>query len=275
MNIIVADDERLAVENMVPLLRKLEPESQITGFTETDDVLEYIKGNQVDIVFLDIEMGEDSGIGLAKQCKEIAPYINIIFVTGYSEYMLDAFRLRASGYLVKPVREEELQAELDNLRHPPRYVPKCRVRVQTFGFFEVFVDSVPLKFTRTKCRECLAYLIDRRGARVTYGELAAVLWEDGAGSPAVQNNTQKVVSDLVKTLREKNLEELVIRSRQDIAVNTSLVDCDYYAALEGDTARLNSFMGEYMSNYSWAEFTVGELVRLKEEAKGGTISWLS
>ncbi|MCD7992005.1 MAG: hypothetical protein LUK37_09635 [Clostridia bacterium] len=152
---------------------------------------------------------------------------------------------------------------------PPAFVPRRRVRVQTFGFFEVFVDSVPLKFTRTKCKECLAYLIDRRGARVTYAELGAILWEDSASNPAAQNNTQKIVSDLVKTLKEVNLEELIIKSRQDIAVNPLMVDCDYYAALEGDTAQLNAFMGEYMSNYSWAEFMVGELIKLKEESKGG------
>ena len=265
MNIIVADDEKLAMENMLSLLLKLEPDAQITGFTETEDVFDYILNNQVDIAFLDIEMGEYNGIELAQKCKSIAPFINIIFVTGYAEYMTDAFRLHASGYLMKPVRTEELKAELDNLRHPIQNASIPRIRIQTFGFFEVFVDSVPLKFIRTKCKECLAYLTDRRGARVTYRELAAVLWEDRAYNRTVQNNTQKVVSDLVKTLREAGLEDLVIRSRRDISINTTLVDCDYYDVLKGDTEQLHTFMGEYMSNYSWAEFKVGELIKLKEE----------
>ncbi len=264
MNIIVADDEKLSMENMLSLLRRLEPEANIAGFTEADDVFEYMEKNQVDIAFLDIEMGEYNGIELAERCTDIAPRLNIIFVTGYPEYSLDAFRLHASGYLLKPVRIEELQAELHHLRH---HIPRHHIRVQTFGFFEVFVDSVPLKFTRTKCKECLAYLIDRRGARVTYADLAAILWEARTYDPAVQVNTQKIVSDLIKTLREANLEELIIKSRQDIAINTALVDCDYYAVLEGDTAKLNAFMGEYMSNYSWAEFTVGELIKLKEKTK--------
>lgn len=265
MNIIVADDERLAVDNMLSLLHKLEPDAQVSGFTEVDDVFEYMKKNQVDIAFLDIEMGGYNGIELAKRCTGLAPNLNIIFVTGYSEYTLDAFRIHASGYLLKPVRIEELRAELDHLRHE---IPRRHVRVQTFGFFEVFVDSMPLKFTRTKCKECLAYLIDRRGARVTYADLALVLWEAHTYNPSIQANTQKIVSDLIKTLREAGLEELVIKSRQDLAINTKLVDCDYYAVLEGDLDRLNTFMGEYMSNYSWAEFTVGELLKLKERVNG-------
>lgn len=265
MNIIVADDERLSVEYMLPLLRRLEPEAEITGFTEAEDVFEYMERNRVDIAFLDIEMGEYSGIELAKRCIALAPCVNIIFVTGHSEYTLDAFQLHVSGYLLKPVRTEDLQAELEHLRH---VIPRHHIRVQTFGFFEVFVDSVPLKFTRTKCKECLAYLIDRRGARVTYADLAVILWEARTYDPSVQANTQKVVSDLIKTLREANLEELVIKSRQHIAINRSLVDCDYYAVLDGDTSRLDAFMGEYMSKYSWAEYTVGELVKLKEKVLG-------
>ena len=114
MNIIVADDEKLAMEYMLSLLRKLEPESQITGFTEAEEVFEYIRASQVDIAFLDIEMGGYNGIELAHKCKDIAPLLNIIFVTGYAEYMTDAFRLHASGYLMKPVRTEDLKAELDN-----------------------------------------------------------------------------------------------------------------------------------------------------------------
>ena len=77
MNIIVADDERLSVEYMLPLLRRLEPEAEITGFTEAEDVFEYMERNRVDIAFLDIEMGEYSGIELAKRCIALAPCVTL------------------------------------------------------------------------------------------------------------------------------------------------------------------------------------------------------
>ena len=81
--------------------------------------------------------------------------LSIIFVTGYSQYTMDALKLRVSGYLMKPVRTSDLRLELKNLRHPlPEF--NCRVRIQTFGNFEVFVDGRPLKFPRKKCKECLA-----------------------------------------------------------------------------------------------------------------------
>ena len=53
--------------------------------------------------------------------------------------------------------------------------------------------------------------------------------------------------------------DLILKNRQGILLNTKIVDCDYYRFLEGDTRAINSFTGQYMSAYSWAEFTVGYL----------------
>lgn len=264
MRIIAVDDETLALQNIVGLLRQTEPEAEVYGFSEPEDAFSYLANNYVDIIFLDIDLGELNGIELAKKCKSLCQTVNIIFVTGYPQYMMDAFQMHASGYLLKPVRITDLRAEIDNLRHPVLKSSEKRVRVQTFGYFEIFIDDQLLKFTRIKCKECLAYLIDRKGARVTYSDLSAILWEDRPFDRTVQNNTQRVISDLMKTLKEANIQELIIKSRQDIAIDTSLVECDYYAALNGDAAQMNSFIGEYMSNYSWAEFTMAELVKLKQ-----------
>lgn len=261
MRMIAVDDEELAVNNLRKLLIRLEPEAEIISFTEPEDAFDYLAENKVDIVFLDIEMGPFTGIALAKRCKDFCPYINIIFVTGYSEYMLDAFRLHASGYLLKPVRIDDLRTELDNLRHPVLLETKRRVRIQTFGNFEVFVDGRLLGLNAMKAKECLAYLIDRRGARVSYRELSAILWEDRPYDRATQNNLHQVIFNLKGALKKQGVEDIVIRTRKEIAVDTEKVDCDYYAAISGDVRWLNTFTGEYMSQYSWAEFTLGELYR--------------
>lgn len=261
MKIIAVDDEEMIVEYLRRLIGQVRPDAQFVGFTQAEDAFKYLSGSAADIALLDIEMGENNGIELAKKCKDLCPKLNVIFVTGYSDYSMEAFKVHASGYLLKPVRADDLRAELENLRNPPLR-PTKRVRIQTFGDFEVFVDRRPVKFPRTKCKECLAYLIDRKGARVTYPALSAVLWEDKPSGYTLQNNTQKIVSDMMKALKEVNAENIIIKSRLDIAIDTTQVDCDYYAALAGDTTQLNAFTGEYMSNYSWAEFTLGELCRV-------------
>ena len=265
MNIIAVDDERLALDNLMSMLKEVLPAAKINGFLDSAKAFVYLKSNVADIAFLDIEMGEMDGITLAKKCKDVCPNINIIFVTGYTQYTMDALRLHVSGYLMKPVRAKDLQIELDNLRHPLPVKPKCRVRVQTFGNFEVFLDNKPLPMPLAKCRECLAYLIDRKGARVTVPELAAVLWEDRLFDKTVQNNTHRVLSDMMKALREAGIANIVIKTRRDISIDIDEVDCDYYRFLKGDVSQINIFRGEYMTNYSWAEFTLACLIQTKRK----------
>lgn len=267
MKIIAVDDERLALDNFVKLLKKVESEAEIISFIKPADAMEYLSQNRVDIAFLDIEMGELNGIALAKKCKDLCPMVNIIFVTGYSRYMSEAFRLHVSGYLLKPVRERDLRAEIDNLRFPVSHVPTKRVRVQTFGHFEVFVDGRPLNLPRAKSKECLAYLIDRKGARLTVAEIASVLWEDKENDINTQNNAHQVIFTLMKALKDAGIEDIVIKSRREIAIDVSKVDCDYYAVISGDMTQMNAFSGEYMTNYSWAEFTLGELISKKNYEK--------
>lgn len=263
MRVMVVDDEELSVESLVKVLHKELPGAEIVTFLTPVEAFAYLSANPVNIALLDIEMGALSGLVLAKKCKDLCPMINIIFVTGFSQYSMDALKLHVSGYLLKPVRADDLRAELNNLRHP---LPPSsrRVRIQTFGNFEVFVDGKPLKVPRTKCKECLAYLVDRKGAGVSFAQLTSVLWEGQPIDRSAQKNTHKIISDLTKALRDVGAESILHKSHTDIAVDTESVDCDYFSAIRGDMAWLNSFTGEFMTNYSWAEFTLGELVEIKQ-----------
>ena len=103
-----------------------------------------------------------SGLEVAKQLKLWNPKINIIFVTAYDQYMLSAYKLRISGYLMKPVTKEDIAEELNNLRIPVMAKPENVLVAACFGNFEVFVNGESLSFTRSKTKELLAYLIDRR-----------------------------------------------------------------------------------------------------------------
>ena len=259
MNLIAVDDERLALENLLSKLKKVQPQAEIRGFTSPMTALAEIQnGFQPDIAFLDIEMYGMNGIELALRFKKAFPRVNLIFVTGFSEYASDAFAIHASGYITKPVGIERIQEEMENLRHPlPRR--ERRIRVQTFGNFEVFVDGEPLKFQRSRTKELLAYLVDRRGSGLTIAELGAVLYEERTFNSSVQNQLRVHISDLIRTLKAVNASQMVIKKRNFISVDINQFDCDYYLFLNGDVSAINAFTGEYMSNYSWAEFTAGRV----------------
>lgn len=263
MNFIAVDDERLALNNLLSKLEKVQPQAEIRGFLHPQKALAEIQnGFQPDVAFLDIEMYGMSGIELALRFKEAFPKVNLVFVTGFPEYMPEAFALHASGYITKPVSVERIQEELENLRHPLP-LKEASIRVQTFGNFEVFAQGKPLFFERSRTKELLACLVDRRGAGLTMQELAAILYEDRPYDTSLQNQLRVHISDLLKTLKGVGAKDMIVRKRNYIAVDTNQFDCDYYRFLDGDVPTMNAFAGEYMASYSWAELTTGRLCRGK------------
>ena len=259
MNILAVDDEFFALELMRSALEEVASGAEIHLCRDVTSAINIAKEKRIDVAFLDIHMPEKSGIELARDLKMINPKINVVFATGYSEYMKEGIDLRMSGYLLKPVTPEAVREELENLRHPIEWNSEKRIKILTFGNFDVFVDGEPVKFERKQSKEILAYLVDKRGTSATYAELASVLWEDGEYDRARQKNLQVYIAGLVKSLHAVDVRDLILKNRQGILLNTRIVDCDYYRFLEGDMRAVNSFTGQYMSAYSWAEFTVGYL----------------
>lgn len=261
MRFIAVDDEQLALKDLTETLLEVDPHSFIQGFTSPIQALAYAEAYPVDVAFLDIEMAEMNGLALAKVLKEKRPFINIVFVTGFSEYAVDAFSLFASGYLLKPVTKEDIQQALHHLRSPVRRHDSPLPRIQTFGNFEVFVEGLPLHFSRSKAKEILAYLVHKRGTSCSLKELAAVLFEDQEYTYSVQKQMQTYISAMMKVLQEAEIAPVVIKKYNSLSIDVSKVDCDYYRFLNWDPDAVNEYMGEYMSNYSWAEFTIGYLDR--------------
>ena len=168
MNYIAVDDEPFALKDLEEALAEAAPDSVLRTFGVPSEALAYVRDHPFDAAFLDIELGSMNGLVLAKKLKDLCPQAHIIFVTSYKQYALGAIQMHATGYLLKPVTAEALRRELtfaygEALRQK-------RVRVQTFGGFDIFVDGRPVTFKRAKSKELLAYLIDRRGVSVTAAE---------------------------------------------------------------------------------------------------------
>lgn len=258
MKIIVADDEKIALKTLVEAINEAYPEAEVKAFRKASEVIEYAEENKADVAFLDIDMRGTNGMELAKRLKENQPKINIIFVTGYSEYMGDAFSIHASGYVLKPPTKEKIELEINNLRNPIEEKP-AYVKIQTFGNFEVFVDGRPLVMKLSKSKELLAYLVDRKGAGVSTAEIASVLWENKGYNRSLKNQVQTVVRKLFEALENVQAQDILIKKWNSLSLDVEKVTCDYYEFLKGDINYINSFTGEYMTNYSWAEFTTGYL----------------
>ena len=255
MMIFAIDDEPMALHSLCRAISEAAPGARLREFRRPGDVLAAVEaGETPDVLFADAEMPQMDGVQLARELKLRCPNLNVVFATGYDRYMSDAFALRASGYLRKPVTAEDVRAELENLRHPAA-PPSKRVRFQCFGNFEVFIDGKPVAFAREKAKEYLAYLVDR-GTLCSGSQVAAAVWEDTV-TPA---HVRRVRKDLFDLFRAEGCGDVLIRDGKRHGIRAELVDCDYYDWKRGLPSALNAYRGEYMAQYSWAELTNGGLV---------------
>ncbi len=115
MRIYVLDDEPIALRGSVKIIQETAPQAQIRGFGRAKAAFKHIKesGEYPDVVFSDIEMPGMSGLDFAVRLKKQCPDTILIFVTAYSQYALEAFRLHVHGYILKPLTEARVREELD------------------------------------------------------------------------------------------------------------------------------------------------------------------
>ena len=245
MRILAVDDEKLMLERLVRCITEAVPQAEVVSFQKATECLAYAMKEQVDVAFLDIRMRMMDGMELARQIKLLQPKINIIFTTGYSDYIYDAVsEIRCSGYVLKPVTTEQIRRELDNLRHPIEQQSGAKVHMQCFGNFEVFVDGKVLPLKPEKMKELLAYLVDRKGALCSNSELLTVLWEDGGDH---YDYLKKCKKSLVAALDEAGCKDVLVSKRGSIGVDKDAFSCDYYDWIEGKPSGINAYQGQYMT----------------------------
>jgi two-component system response regulator LytT len=116
MKVIIAEDERLAREELLYLLSKAEDVEMLPSTTTGKELLEAVERYKPDAVFLDIRMPEIDGIEVARMLvsKPECPYI--VFTTAYEEYAIEAFHLDAVDYLLKPYSRDRLNETLARMR---------------------------------------------------------------------------------------------------------------------------------------------------------------
>ena len=250
MTVIAVDDEVLMLGALVTAIKASPDISSVAKFFDCMEALEYVKSNPVDIAFLDINMRGMGGLALAEKIIAERPDCKIVFCTGYEEYALPAFKLHASGYLMKPISAEDVQGEIDNIKGVrQREKP---LTIKCFGNFEVYAKNEKLIFKRLKSKELLAFLVDRNGAGMTAKQICAVLFPEDMDDNKNATYLRQLVMDLKNTLKMVGAENVLCHETPCYRVDTGLVKCDYFSYLENGKPE---FFGEYMTQYSWAEDT--------------------
>ncbi|MBO5557654.1 response regulator [Ruminococcus sp.] len=118
MKILVLDDHKSIVDDLIYELKEIMPDAECTGISEPAEALALIKDHSYHIAFLDIEMPELNGIEFAKKILAKDPRTNIIYITAHSGYAVECFKTYASAFLEKPIDRDELVDALGHLRFP-------------------------------------------------------------------------------------------------------------------------------------------------------------
>ena len=119
-NVIMVEDSKVILTEGLTILGDVMPNATITGFIWPLEAIEYAKSNRIALAVLDIELGTASGLDLCRTLLEINPRTNVVFLTAYPDYSLDAWNTDACGFMVKPLTQESVREQLKKLRYPLR-----------------------------------------------------------------------------------------------------------------------------------------------------------
>ena len=114
-NVIMVDDSSVILSDGVSVLEEVMPDATIMGFIWPQEAIEYARIKRVELAVLDIEMGNSSGLELCRKLQEINPTTNVVFLTAYADYSLDAWDTDACGFMVKPLTPEGVRRQLKKL----------------------------------------------------------------------------------------------------------------------------------------------------------------
>lgn len=262
MNTIIVDDELWSVEQFKVECGQIAGISLIGYFNEPISALEFAKTNRIDFALLDIEMPQISGIELAKMLKELYPKIIIVFVTAFEKYLPDFIKMRGDYYVLKPYTKEDVEDVISRAKLLSQRQNK-RVKIDTFGQFEVFVDGKPAIFNGKKVKELFALLVDKRGKILQTEEAFSCLWEGEEYNNKNATKYRMLWTRLNEFLEAFDLTELIHNDNGNKSLDCNLVDCDYFKFLSGDAHVINNFSFTYMTNYPWAEDTLADLTEMK------------
>ena len=115
VKVVMADDEPGVMLLLCSILSKLERALVIGAADNAKDAIALVREHNPDLAFLDIELPDIKGIELAERLREIKPDLAIVFITAHQEYSLDAFKLYAFDYILKPIDEERVKSTFQRI----------------------------------------------------------------------------------------------------------------------------------------------------------------
>ena len=267
---IIVDDDIASLNYINMLLREYE-QLEVTGcFSNSNQAIEYLKDNSIEVAFVDLELGNMNGLDFANIIQTESPDCSIVFITAYNKYAVKAFQINALDYLLKPISKERLDETIkrilkktilnNNINSVKKLDAKC------FGRFTVSVNGEEILFRTKKAEEIVAILIDRRGQSISRNHLADLLWKEFDGDKA-NVNMNTTIHYTRKTLLENGIGNLIIYKNYSYYINLNYLNCDFIELMDFPLKEINEsniiafehiaslYTADYLAtnDYSWSD----------------------
>lgn len=255
---LVVDSDSRALDEMTSLLGEMPELTKVAPFSHSTDALQWAEVNAFDLALISVRADSADMLMLARQLRRLKPACGLVFCAASGQYAVDAFDLHANGYLLRPIRQERLHEEIAYLYNKEEKKkekaeerePDKLLTIRCCGGFEAFDRSgTPISFRRSRSRELLALLVDRRGMSITSKEICAIFWEDdGERDQKNMAHLWQLFSELNRALRQVGAEGVVKRSGVGHYVDMARLDCP-----DLERGQKNRSESAYLKDYSWAD----------------------
>ncbi len=232
IKVVLVDDEILVLNLLRKRLLDIEGVEIIGEFVDAEMALEAIPKLDADIVFLDVEMPEMNGIELAGELLEGDKHMEIVFVTAYGQYAVEAFKLNALHYILKPVDSSALVEAIDRIRAKNIIkLSRKEEKAKIYLFGDVHVagqNDKKVNWITTKSKELFALLMVHQEFGVNKWTLLETLWPNSDSEKAHQNlyttvfRLKRSLGEVCPNIRIENADGHYRLILEDIF-------CDWYA----------------------------------------------
>lgn len=201
----VVDDEQITADLIGKYLEDTGKVKVERIFYSPVEVIKEVEAAKPDVVFLDIEMPEITGLELAEKITAMVNQPEVVFITAYSSYALEAFKVNALDYVMKPIDPSELERVIQKISNRrPQVTMNSTLFINALGGFNAVVadQKEPIKWSTAKCEELFAYMIFKKeSAIVSKWKLIEVLWPE-KNEKKCEINLRSTISRVNKTLRD-------------------------------------------------------------------------
>ncbi|MGM8212205.1 response regulator [Virgibacillus sp. W0430] len=277
MKFLLLDDERMALEHLKHIFEKDKrvKKENIHSFVSPTEALAWAQKEHVEVAFIDIEMPEMNGLAFANKLKLMQPQIEIVFITAYQDYAVEAFEQYALDYLLKPVRLQRMARTIDRIesrikekRSLEKSLEVTTIYVMGNVFIQVNNKEIDLKWRSGRVRELFLLLLHFRERAISKFEIIDIIWPDSTDKKATAH-LHMTIYRLRQLLRTHQLDisikfqndsyQMVLGQRIETDVDQWYKHLKSYPTVTQENVRdciaaLSFARGRYMENldYTWA-----------------------